>query len=179
MRFTTSIYHFFNYINASLTTVFVLRLAAFSALAAVACPARAELGLNIYGLSYHFDRDKARDRGLTHEVNPGLGLRWRAERTESWDFFADAGFYRDSAAHTAKIAGGGALWHAGEHLRLGGALALFKSETYNRGKAFVAPVPLAAWDTRRVTFNLIYFPKLRDQNPTSQVGAWVTLWLPN
>jgi hypothetical protein len=144
-----------------------------------ASTARAELGVNVYGLSYHFDRDKARAHGLTHEVNPGLGIRWRAATAERFDYFADAGVYRDSAAHTAKIAGGGALWHATEHLRLGGALALFKSETYNHGKAFIAPVPLAAYEFRRVTFNLVYFPKLREQNPTNQVGAWVTIWLAN
>jgi hypothetical protein len=154
-----------------------LAVCAAAALAICAPAARAELGLNIYGASYHFDRDKARERGLTHEVNPGLGLRWRAAH-EMVDVFADAGVYRDSAAHTAKIAGAGALWHAGDHLRLGGALALFKSETYNHGDAFIAPVPLAAYELRRVTFNLVYFPKWRDTNPTNQVGAWVTIWLP-
>jgi hypothetical protein len=146
-------------------------------LAVQAFCAHAELGLNVYGLSYHFDRDKAREKGLTHEVNPGLGVRWRAAPSENFDWFADAGFYRDSAAHTAKLAGVGALWHASERLRLGGAGVLLKSETYNHGKAFIAPVPLAAYETRRATFNLVYFPKWRDVNPTSQVGAWVTLWL--
>jgi hypothetical protein len=136
--------------------------------------AHAELGLNLYGASYHFDRDKARERGLTHEVNPGLGLRWR--KADS-GLFADAGIYRDSAARTARIAGLGYHWAAGEHLRLGGGLALFRSDTYNNGKAFIAPVPLAAYETRRVTFNLTYFPKWREQNPTNQLGAWVTFWL--
>jgi hypothetical protein len=148
-------------------------------LALVVCaPAHADVGINLYGASYHFDRDKARERGLTHEVNPGLGVRWRETGSGIWDVFADVGFYRDSAAHTAKLAGAGALWHAGEHVRLGGALALLKSETYNFGKAFIVPLPLAAYETRRVTFNLVYFPKWRDVNPTNQVGAWVTLWLP-
>jgi hypothetical protein len=156
----------------------VVRTIVAIGLAVQAFCAHAELGLNVYGASYHFDRDKAAEKGLTHEVNPGVGVRWRQVRSESWDLFADAAIYRDSAAHTAKIAGAGALWHAGEHLRFGGALALFKSETYNKGKAFIAPVPLAAWDTRRVTFNLVYLPKWRDVNPTNQVGFWVTLWLP-
>lgn len=150
---------------------------ATAALLACACAAHAELGLNLYGASYHFDRDKARARGLTHEVNPGLGIRWRAAEHETWDMFADAAIYSDSAAHTAKIAGGGALWHATEHLRLGGAAALFKSETYNHGNAFIAPVPLAGYELRRVMFNLAYLPKWRDQNVTNQVGAWVTVWL--
>ena len=138
--------------------------------------AHADVGINLYGASYHFDRDKARERGLTHEVNPGLGVRWRSNESV---LFADAGFYRDSAAHTAKLAGAGALWHASEHLRLGAALALLKSETYNHDKAFIAPLPLVAFETRRATFNLVNLPKWRDVNPTNQVGFWVTFWLPN
>ena len=135
--------------------------------------ARADLGINVYGLSYHFDRDKAREKGLTHEVNPGVGIRWRAADGR---LFADAALYHDSAAHTARVAGLGYYWPASEHLRLGAGLALFRSDTYNQGKAFIAPVPLAAYETRRVTFNLVYFPKWRDQNPTNQIGAWVTVW---
>jgi len=155
----------------------VLRTIAAIGLALRAAFVYADVGINLYGASYHFDRDKARERGLTHEVNPGLGVRWRQVEPQGWDLFADAGFYRDSAAHTAKLAGAGALWHAGEHVRLGGALVLLKSDTYNFGSAFIAPVPLAAYEMRRVTFNLVYFPKWRDVNPTNQVGAWITVWL--
>jgi hypothetical protein len=148
-------------------------LIVFVALACLSGAARADVGLNVYGLSYHFDRDKARERGLTHEINPGLGLRWRNGDSP---LFADVGIYRDSAARTARIAGGGYLWPATEHLRLGAGLALFRSDTYNNGRAFIAPVPVAAYETQRVTFNLVYFPKWREQNPTNQIGAWVTLW---
>ena len=143
------------------------------ALACLSDSASADVGINVYGLSYHFDRDKARERGLTHEINPGLGLRWRNGDSP---LFADLGIYRDSAARTARFAGAGFLWPAVAQLRLGAGLALFRSDTYNAGKAFIAPVPLAAYETRRVTFNLVYFPKWREQNPTNQVGAWVTLW---
>jgi hypothetical protein len=135
--------------------------------------AHADLGLNIYGFSYHFDRDKAKELGLTHEFNPGIGIRWR--RADS-GVFADAAVYSDSAANTAVVAGAGYLWRAGESLRLGGALALFRSDTYNKGDAFIAPIPLAAYEYRRVTFNLAYFPKWRDTNLTNQVGAWITVW---
>lgn len=146
-------------------------------LALCAPSARAELGINLYGASYHFDRDKAREIGLTNEINPGLGLRWREARSERLDLFADVGFYDDSARNTAKFFGGGALWRATERLRLGGGLVLLQSETYNRGRAFVAPAPVAAYEWRRVTFSLVYFAKFRDVNPTNQLGAWLTVWL--
>ena len=139
--------------------------------------ASADVGVNLYGRSYHFDRDKAREIGLTNEFNPGLGLRWRKSRNESLDYFADLGFYDDSANHTAKLAGGGALWHASERVRLGGGLVLLKSQTYNGGAAFIAPAPVVAYEWRRVSFNLVYFPKYREVNRTNQIGAWLTIWL--
>jgi hypothetical protein len=142
-----------------------------------ASAARADVGLNLYGASYHFDRDKAKELGLTHEFNPGLGVRWREPYKQSWDIFVDAGFYRDSKANTALLAGGGGLWHATEGLRLGGGLVLLKSDTYNDGKAFIAPAPVAAYEWRRVTFNVVYFPKWRDVNRTNQLGFWLTFWL--
>jgi hypothetical protein len=137
----------------------------------------ADLGLNLYGASYHFDRDKAKEIGLTNEFNPGLCLRYRWARIEHWHYFIDAGFYDDSANHTAKLVGGGGLWHATEGLRLGGGLVLLKSETYNGGKAFIAPAPVLAYEWRRVTFNTVYFPKWRDVNRTNQLGFWLTVWL--
>ena len=138
--------------------------------------AHADIGLNLYGASYHFDRDKAKELGLTNEVNPGLGLRWRKPHSATLDFFADAGFYEDSAENTAKLTGGGALWHATERLRLGGGLVLMQSKTYNGGSAFIAPAPVAAYEWRRVTVNVVYFPKFRDVNRTNQLGFWLTIW---
>jgi hypothetical protein len=139
--------------------------------------AHADLGLNIYGASYHFDRDKAKEIGLTNERNPGLGLRWRKARNETWDYFVDVGFYDDSATNTAKLFGGGALWHATQGLRLGGGLVLLQSKTYNNGDAFIAPAPMLAYEWKRVTFNIVYFPKWKDVNRTNQLGFWLTVWL--
>jgi hypothetical protein len=141
--------------------------------------AHADIGLNLYGASYHLDRDKAREIGLTNEFNPGLGVRWRKAHSETLDYFVDAGFYEDSAENTAKLLGGGALWHASERLRLGGGLVVMQSETYNRGNAFVAPAPVVAYEWRRVTFNAVYFAKWRDVNRTNQLGFWLTVWLRN
>ena len=148
-----------------------------AALAATSMLASADVGINVYGASYHFDRDKAKELGLTHEFNPGLGIRWREAWNERWDVFVDAGSYRDSKANTALLAGGGGLWHATDHLRLGGGLVALKSPTYNGNAAFIAPVPVAAYEGRRVTFNVVYFPKWRDVNRTSQLGFWLTFWL--
>lgn len=49
------------------------------------------MGINLYGLSYHVERDKAKELGFDNEVNPGLGLRYRLPR-ERFDWFLDGGF---------------------------------------------------------------------------------------
>lgn len=136
--------------------------------------AHAELGLNVYGLSWHFDQDKAREIGTDNQFNPGLGVRWRKVE-ERWTWFADAGFYKDSGRNIAKLAGAGAFWHFGD-LRLGGALAILNSDTYNDGKTFIAPLPVAAWEFRRVTLNMVYMPKVHEVNDINTLGFWATIW---
>jgi hypothetical protein len=137
--------------------------------------AAGELGINIYGLSYHFDREEAEARGLDNEVNPGLGLRYRIPRQE-FDWFLDGGTHRDSARNTAVYAGGGAFWKPTQRLRLGGALALFQSDTYNDGDPFIAPVPLVAYEWRPATITMAYFPKIEGVNEIHTLGFWLTLW---
>jgi len=148
-------------------------------MAVLAFPALAhagELGVNVYGLSRHLNRAKAHELHVDNEVNTGLGLRYRMARDERLDWIFDSGFYRDSGRNTAFFAGAGASWHAGEHLRLAGALTFFKSDTYNRGRAGIAPLPVAVWDTRRVSFNLVFFPKVAETNSIATLGFWLTLW---
>jgi hypothetical protein len=148
--------------------------------AAAAFPALAhagDLGINVYGISYHFNRDKAREIGVDNWLNPGLGLRYRLPHGDRLDWFFDAGAYHDGGRNTAVLAGAGGLWHASERLRLGAALAFFHSKTYNGGRPFIAPVPLAAYEFRSATLNAFYAPKVRDVNSVNTVGFWLTVWL--
>ena len=143
----------------------------------ISLPAAAgDWGVNVYGVSYHFERSRARELGLDNEINPGLGVRYRAPIDERFDWFADAGFYRDSGRNTALIAGPGVFWKPGGGLRLGGALAFFNSDSYNRGKAFIAPVPVAAYEWRTATLNVTYFPKISNFNEINTLGFWLTIW---
>jgi hypothetical protein len=112
---------------------------------------------------------------MDNEVNPGLGARWRMPR-EQFDWFLDGGAYRDSGRNTAVYGGGGAFWKPTRHLRLGGALALFYSSTYNDSDAFIAPLPIVAWEWRAVTLNMVYFPKVREVNEINTLGFWLTFW---
>ncbi len=153
------------------------RFAAVLLAFALPVPAQAgDLGINVYGLSYHFDRDKARELRDDNWLNYGLGARYRVPG-EGIDWFFDAGAYHDSGRHTAVLAGAGGYWHATEHVRLGAALAFLHSKTYNDGKAFVAPLPIAAYEWRAATLNLVYLPKVHSINDINTLGFWLTVWL--
>jgi len=148
-------------------------------IAALAFPAAAragEFGINLYGLSYHFDRDKARELRDDNWFNYGLGARYRLPG-EGLDWFFDAGAYHDSGRNTAVLAGAGGLWHATANLRLGAALAFLHSKTYNDGQAFVAPLPVAAYEWRSATLNMVYLPKVHEINSINTLGFWLTVWL--
>jgi hypothetical protein len=157
------------------------RAGALAALAALALPPPAaadaeRLGIGFFGLSYHFDRDKARSLGVDNGFNPGLGVRYRFADRERWSFDAQAAAYYDSGRNTAVVAGVSALWHVGRGFHAGGALALFDSPTYNDGRAFVAPIPLVAYDWGAFTLNATFLPKAARYNDVATLGVWVTFW---
>jgi antimicrobial peptide resistance and lipid A acylation protein PagP len=131
--------------------------------------------VNLYGLSYHFERDEAKASGFDNEVNAGLGLRYRVPG-QDFDWIIDAGAFRDSRRNTAVLAGGGVLWKATERLRLGAALGIAQSDTYNDGAPFIAPLPLVVYEWRAATLNLAYFPRVPGINDFSTVFFWLTLW---
>lgn len=148
-----------------------------SAVLALPASGRAgEFGVNVYGLSYHLDRARARELRVDNEVNTGLGVRYRLLQSERFDWVFDADAYHDSGRNTALVAGAGAFWKLTPGLRLGAALALFDSDTYNRGRTFIAPLPVAAYELGPLTLNFVYLPKFRDVNPVSTLGFWVTIW---
>lgn len=152
-----------------------MRLVAL-ALAVVPLQAAADLGINVYGLSYHFNRTRAEKQGFTNPFNTGLGLRYRISQDERIAWIADAGAYHDSGRNTGVVAGVGALWRVAGGWQAGAALSGFKSDSYNRGRAFVAPVPIAAYDFGRVTVNFVFTPRRSKVNEVATLAAWVTWW---
>jgi hypothetical protein len=135
-----------------------------------------ELGVSVFGLSYHFDRDKARALDVDNGFNPGIGLKYRFAEHGRWTFDAEAGAFRDSGSNTAGYGGVTALWRVGRGFQLGGALTLLKSSTYNDNSLFIAPLPMLAYDIGPVTLNLTYFPKISGVNDVAALGFWVTVW---
>jgi hypothetical protein len=131
--------------------------------------------VHLFGFSYHFERARARDVGLTNEVNTGLGLRYRIP-AESYDWAIDAGFFRDSARNTATHAGAGVLLKPTERVRLGAALVIIQSDTYHSGDPFIAPIPIVAYEWRALTVNMAYSPRVGGVNDVNALLFWLTFW---
>jgi hypothetical protein len=89
-------------------------------------PARADVGVNLYGLSHHFDRARARELKVDNGVNPGLGLRYRIAHSERLEWIFDVGAYRDSGrnvhpgknGHRAAARSGLRAWQSDAQRRL-------------------------------------------------------------
>ncbi len=110
----------------------VFYLLAFSALA---------LDLNLYGLSYHSDREEARD---FNEFNMGAGLRQDFWKSQRGTWFAEAGIYNDSLDTWAKYGGVGYQFYLGR-FGVGGLLGVAHSPSYNDGETFIAPIPIVSF----------------------------------
>jgi len=133
------------------------------------------LDLNVYGFSYHPDRDTVHRLNLDNEVNPGLGLHYEFSDTERGTTFAEIGAYQDSGSNSAKFAALGYQYKLAKRWRIGGALAIVHSRTYNEGVAFVAMIPLITYDMGRVKLNATYLPKLGHHNEVAAFGFYISI----
>ena len=156
----------------------IIRTVALTLAMASAVPtASAEWGVNLYGLSYHWERDTAEENDWDNEFNPGLGLRYTFGEWLNASAFADAGAYYDSGRNTAVYGAAGLLWPLDREGRfnLGAALTAFHSDTYNNGDAFIAPIPLLALRFDHVTVNFTHFPKVSDFNSVNTTAMFLTI----
>jgi hypothetical protein len=133
------------------------------------------LNLHVFGLSFHPDRVGTRVNHLDNELNVGLGLYYELRNDTLGVTSVESGFYRDSGRNWAKFAGVGYQLKLGERWRLGANLLAIQSETYNKGRAFVAPIPLLTYDFGPVKLNATYIPKVAEYNLFSVYAVYVTI----
>jgi hypothetical protein len=133
------------------------------------------LELNVYGLSYHPDRETVHRENLDNQVNPGLALHYELANDARGVTFTELGEYRDSGRHSAKFAALGYQWKFGGDWRIGGAVAAMNSKTYNRGVTFLGMIPLVTYDLGPVQLNAVYFPKFGHYNEVDAFGFYITL----
>jgi hypothetical protein len=156
-----------------------LSLAPFACLADDLRPAPEAAGsvtnleLQVYGISYHPDREGVRRNRVGNEANAGLGLSYEFHNDSSGAAFVEAGFYEDSGRNWAKLAGPGYQFKFGSNLRLGAILPVIQSRTYNNGRAFVAPIPLLTYDFGAVKLNAVFAPKFQQLNKFAVFGFYL------
>jgi hypothetical protein len=133
------------------------------------------LDLNVYGLSYHPDRDTVHRLNLDNEFNPGLGLHYEFSDTARGITFAEVGAYKDSGSNLATFAGLGYQFKFAKRWKIGGAVAVVHSQTYNNGVTFLAMIPLVTYDLGRVKLNATYLPKLGHYNEVDAFGFYISI----
>ena len=115
---------------------------------------------------------------MNNELNLGLGLNYEFHEDARGLAFVEAGLYRDSGSHNAKIAGVGYQFKVGERLRLGGALVGVHSPTYYHGRSFIAPLPIVTYDLGTVKLNAIFVPRYGDYNQFAVFGLYFSIPFP-
>ena len=133
------------------------------------------LDLNVYGFSYHPDRETVHRLNLDNESNPGLGLHYEIYDTERGTTFAEIGAYQDSGSNLAKLLALGYQFKFAKRWRIGGAFAVVHSRTYNDGVTFLAMIPLITYDMGRVKLNATYLPKLGHLNEVAAFGFYISI----
>ena len=136
---------------------------------------RLNLDLLVFGFSYHPDREGVRRNRLDNELNLGLGFNHAFHEDARGVGFVEAGFYKDSGRNWAKLAGPGYQFKLGERWRLGGALVGVYSPTYNHGRFFIAPHPIATYDLGAVKLNAIYIPRTQKKNNFAVFGFYFSI----
>lgn len=133
-------------------------------------------GINVYGLSYHWDRETAKKYDWDNEFNPGLGVRYQLGSWLKADALVEGGVYRDSGRNTAVYGAAALLWPLDEakHFNLGAALTAFHSDTYNKGDPFIAPLPLFALRFDKLVVNLTHFPEVKGFNKVHTTAMYFT-----
>lgn len=140
---------------------------------------RFSINLQVFGLSYHPDREGTRDKHLNNEINIGLGVTHRYHNDARGVATLEAGFYNDSGNNWAHFAGTSYQFKFGQYWKLGADLLLIKSLTYNYGHAFVAPIPRITYDFGPAKLNAIYIPKVPDVNLFAVFAIYLTIPLWN
>jgi hypothetical protein len=133
-----------------------------------------KLDVNIYGLSYHPDREAVHQKNLDNQFNPGFGLHYTLTDSPRGNIFAEAGAYYDSGSAWAQFAGLGYQYKVSRRWRIGGAVAVVNSPTYNRGATFVGMIPLITYDLGRIKLNAVYFPKVANYNEVEIFGFYLS-----
>jgi hypothetical protein len=137
-----------------------------------------EIGINIYGISYHPERRDSNGRKFD-ELNPGVGINYIALEKSKSIFQVNAGIFKNSGGEAAQYIGGGYCYKIGKGFSAGGELVYFHSSSYNNGNSTLGIVPMASYRRNSLSFTLLYLPKYKNINRNMAFGFYGTIHLKN
>lgn len=137
--------------------------------------AAAQSGINVFGLSYHPDR-QTEDGFNFREFNPGIGLRHWVQVSEWRQTTLDAGLYLDSGGYLLIYGAAVFQFRVWKPLYVSTAIGLLKTDNLNNGKPFIAAIPGLMLNFESFQLNMMYIPAV-EMNPYTAFGFYGTIKL--
>ena len=140
-------------------------------------PCRAgDFGINLYGLSYHFNRTTSDGRSFS-EFNPGIGAKFVFLQSGRSKGFCEGGVFSDSERNSAKYAAFGYSYEVIDSLfSVGLTVGPYRSSTLNYNRVFVAFIPTVSVGYKWFNFHLVYLPAYKDVNRIPTLGLYATVY---
>ena len=117
-----------------------------------------ELGVNVFGLSYHYESHSYFDGELEREynqLNTGAGIQYILAQHDRHLYFVESGVFDDSMSNQAFYAAVGVKYFLIRPLGVGLAFTYLNSRSY--GVPF-APLPVVTLRTGSVALNAVWMP---------------------
>ena len=134
----------------------------------------AQIGLNLYGTSFHFDR-KDKNGKTFNEINAGAGLHYDFYNYKNHTFWTDAGLVNDSFKNLSKFAVLGYKYQIFKNFYLGAGLYCSSTKSIQHGDPFLAPLPFLSYKYKRFSLNFTYLPDFKTTNIYPTVASYITI----
>jgi len=146
-------------------------------------PESRELGINVYGLSLHYQSDFYVDNGQRkkwNEYNRGGGLQYIFSETKWHLFFTEGGIFEDSFENTTKYIAVGYRLKFTDSFSAGGAMVIFDTKSDYES---VTPLPMISYRFKTVPFlrnvalNITWLPDVDRRNKDSALAGYLTFYV--
>jgi hypothetical protein len=119
-----------------------------------------EIGVDLYGISYHYDKDMyfnkdERSRKHLEEINPGIGIRYNFFENDYLIFGIITGIYDNSEEVLTKYLGLSNKVKIYKGLSCGIDFAFFDTKSYDQ-RFF--PVPTITFRYKQIALNFVWMP---------------------
>lgn len=151
----------------------VLLLLFVTALIVAPAPVRAQVGVNVYGASYHFDTEPG--DGIRN-FNPGAGVHWTFDRGSRAALELSAGVFHDSFGEANRHWALGARVVFVGPIELGAQLVRAESPSVLDDMPHMGVLPFATVRGRRVAVHALYMPEVTGVNRIRTLGFMATVY---